>query len=397
MVFMVPESALLTRIGGVTGEAEVPVEASAEGHLDAGGQHGRDRVERCRPGAPAAADRAGTTAQRVVIRAKIVLLAADAESNRAIADRLRVAVDTVRKWRHRWFCRPGVGALGDAKRSGRPRLFTAMQVAQVKALACQPPEASDAPLSRWSCPELARQAVADGICRTVSAASIARWLAEDAIKPWQYQSWIFIRDPHFAPKAGKVLDLYARTWDGKPLTDNEYVISADEKTSIQARCRCHPTLPPGLARMMRVNHDYHRGGALAYLAAYDVGHARVFGRCEATTGIEPFTALAEQVMIQEPYASARRVFWVVDNGSSHRGQKAIDRLAQRSPNAVMVHTPVHASWLNQVEVYFSIIQRKVLSPTTSATSTWSGNACIASRTATTRRQSRSSGSSPRAT
>jgi len=306
--------------------------------------------------------RAGTTAQRVVIRAKIVLLAADAESNRAIADRLRVAVDTVRKWRHRWFCRPGVGALGDAKRSGRPRLFTAMQVAQVKALACQPPEASDAPLSRWSCPELARQAVADGICRTVSAASIARWLAEDAIKPWQYQSWIFIGDPHFAPKAGKVLDLYARTWDGKPLTDNEYVISADEKTSIQARCRCHPTLPPGLARMMRVNHDYHRGGALAYLAAYDVGHARVFGRCEATTGIEPFTALVEQVMIQEPYASARRVFWVVDNGSSHRGQKAIDRLAQRSPNAVMVHTPVHASWLNQVEVYFSIIQRKVLSP-----------------------------------
>ena len=205
-----------------------------------------------------------------------------------------------------------------------------MQVAQVKALACQPPEASDAPLSRWSCPELARQAVADGICRTVSAASIARWLAEDAIKPWQYQSWIFIGDPHFAPKAGKVLDLYARTWDGKPLTDNEYVISADEKTSIQARCRCHPTLPPGLARMMRVNHDYHRGGALAYLAAYDVGHARVFDRCEATTGIEPFTALVEQVMIQEPYASARRVFWVVDNGSSHRGQKAIDRLAQSS-------------------------------------------------------------------
>jgi hypothetical protein len=97
-----------------------------------------------------------------------------------------------------------------------------------------------------------------------------------------------------------VLDLYAREWDGKPLGPNDYVISADEKTSIQARCRCHPTLPPGKARMMRVNHDYHRRGAIAYLAAYDVHRARVHGRCQDTTGIVPFTALVEQVMTQEP-------------------------------------------------------------------------------------------------
>ncbi len=114
--------------------------------------------------------------------------------------------------------------------------------------------------------------------------------------------------------------------------------------------------------MMRVNHDYHRGGALAYLAAYDVHRAQVFGRCAASTGIEPFMALAEQVMTQEPYASAKRVFWIVDNGSSHRGQAAIDRLAGRFPNAVMVHTPVHASWTNQIEIYFSVVQRKVVSP-----------------------------------
>ncbi|HEY8822389.1 MAG TPA: hypothetical protein VIM49_10655 [Dermatophilaceae bacterium] len=79
---------------------------------------------------------------------------------------------------------------------------------------------------------------------------------------------------------------------------------------------------------MRVSHDYHRGGAVAYLAAYDVHRAKIYGRCDPTTGIEPFTALVEQVMTQEPYASADRVFWVVDNGSSHRGQKAIDRLAE---------------------------------------------------------------------
>jgi hypothetical protein len=140
------------------------------------------------------------------------------------------------------------------------------------------------------------------------------------------------------------------------------VISSDEKTSIQARCRCHPSLPPGKARMMRVNHEYERGGALAYLAADDVHQARVFGHCAPSTGIVPFMALVEQVMTSEPYASAKRVFWIVDNGSSHRGQAAIDRLARWFPKAVMVHTPVHASWLNQVEIYFSVVQRKVVSP-----------------------------------
>ena len=113
---------------------------------------------------------------------------------------------------------------------------------------------------------------------------------------------------------------------------------------------------------MRVNHEYQRGGALAYLAAYDVHRAKVFGRCEPRTGIAPFMALVTQVMTTEPYASAKRVFWIVDNGSSHRGKKAIDRLTREFPNAIMVHTPVHASWTNQIEIFFSIVQRKVVSP-----------------------------------
>jgi hypothetical protein len=306
--------------------------------------------------------RAGRTEHRLVQRATIVLRAAQRWPNAAIATALGLTVDTVRKWRGRWAAAPGVASLGDAKRSGRPPAFTPVQVARVKAVACTPPEACGVPLARWSCPELARHAVADGICASISPTSIRRWLSQDALKPWQHQSWIFISDPNFAIKAGRVLDLYARVWDGKPLGDNDYVISADEKTSIQARCRCHRTLPPGRARTMRVNHTYHRRGAVAYLAAYDVHQAKVFGRCENTTGITAFTALVTQVMTQEPYASAERVFWIVDNGSSHRGQAAIDRLATQFPNAIMVHTPVHASWLNQVEIFFSIVQRKVVSP-----------------------------------
>jgi len=160
--------------------------------------------------------RAGTTAQQLVARARIVLPAAAGWTNTKIASRVGVCVDTVRKWRHRWWVQPGTASLGDAKRSGRPPSFTPVQVAGVKALTCQPPEASGVPLSRWSCPDLAAQVVADGIAESVSTSTVRRWLAEDAMNPWQYQSWIFITDPNFA---------------------------ADEKTSIQARCRCHPCLP----------------------------------------------------------------------------------------------------------------------------------------------------------
>jgi transposase len=301
------------------------------------------------------------TPHRDRVRARIVLLAAARYTNAAIAAELLTTEDTVRKWRGR-FAEQGLAGLVDRPRSGRPRRFTAVVSAQVKSLACALPAATGVPLSRWSAPELAREMVAPGLAEQISASTVRRWLAADAIKPWQYRSWLFPRDPDFAAKASRVLDLYEGRWEGTPLGAGQYVISSDEKTSIQARCRCHPSLPPGKARAMRVNHEYTRGGALAYLAAYDVHQGRVFGRCADSTGIAPFMALVEQVMTVEPYACARRVFWVVDNGSSHRGQAAIDRLTTRFPNAVMVHTPVHASWLNQVEIYFSVVQRKVVSP-----------------------------------
>lgn len=159
---------------------------------------------------------------------------------------------------------------------------------------------------------------------------VRRILAADALKPWQYASWLFIRDPDFAANATRVLDLYARIWQGVRLREDEYVIFSDEKTSIQARCRCHPTLAPGISRTMRVEHEYDRGGALAYLAAYDVHRAQVIGLCSDTTGIDPFMDLVEEVMTREPYASARRVFWVVDNGSSHRGLNTPEGLTNQT-------------------------------------------------------------------
>ena len=235
-------------------------------------------------------------------------------------------------------------------------------VVQVKALACELPATLGLPLSRFSVADVAQQVRQSGLVATISDSTVWRWLHADAIRPWQHRCWIFPRDPLFAFKAGRVLDLYQRRWQGKLLRDDEFVLSTDEKTSIQARARRHPTLPPQPGVAMRVEHEYARCGAWAYLAALDVHRAKVFGRCERKTGIAPFERLVDHVMRQPPYSQARRVFWIMDNGSSHRGARCVARLQAKYPRLVPVHGPVHASWLNQIEIYFSIVQRKVLTP-----------------------------------
>ena len=224
------------------------------------------------------------------------------------------------------------------------------------------PATRGVPLSRGSVADLGREVRRSGLIATVSGKTIWRWLHEDAIRPWQHRCWLFPRDPDFAAKAGRILDLYAGLWEGQSLGADDFVLSTDEKTSLQARARIHPTLPTKPGKAMRVEHEYQRMGAWAYLAAWDVRRAKLFGRCEGTTGIAPFERLVEQVMAQPPYREAQRVFWIMDNGSSHRGQRCVRRLRDKYPRLVPVHGPIHASWLNQIEVYVSIIQRKVLTP-----------------------------------
>src|SRR5215210_3907777 len=179
-------------------------------------------------------------------------------------------------------------------------VFPPQQVAQVKAIACELPRDLGLPLSRLSRAELHRLVIERAVCEA-SASTIARWLAEDAIRPWQHRSWIFPRDPRFLEKAGPVLDLYERRWEGERLHPGDFVICADEKTQIQARQRSYPTAGPAARRDrgQRVEHDYDRGGALCYLAAWDVHHGRLIGRCEQQTGIAAFGRLVEQVMTDE--------------------------------------------------------------------------------------------------
>ncbi len=242
------------------------------------------------------------------------------------------------------------------------RFFPPEIIVQVKALACELPAIHQVPISRWNVADLGREIRGSGFAATISDSTIWRWLHEDAIRPWRYRSWIFPRDPQFAEKAGRILDLYERVWEGHSLQEDEFVLSADEKTSIQARRRRHATYPAQPGWPMKVEHEYARCGAWAYIAALDVHRAKLFGRCERRSGIASFDRLVDDVMRQPPYVAARRVFWIVDNGSSHRGSRSVERLQSRYPNLLLVHAPVHASWLNQIEIYFSILQRKALVP-----------------------------------
>jgi transposase len=301
------------------------------------------------------------TAWRDRLRAQVVLAAAMGRSNARIARDLRISQDTVRKWRGRFAAR-GLEGLSDLPRPGRPRQISAEVRAAVVALACQLPAVTGVPLAHWTGPELAAELAARGLASPMSASSVLRILAEHPVKPWQYQSWIYPRDPDFEAKAKVIVDLYQGYYNGEPLGTGDRILSFDAKPQINARRRLHPTLPAAPGRPVRYEHEYKRQGSLALLAGLDVHTGKVFASTPVTTGIKPFMDLAGQVMARPEYKNAPRVFVVVDNGSDHRGQAAISRLAKAHPNAIMIHTPLHASWLNQIEIFFSVIQKKVVTP-----------------------------------
>jgi transposase len=305
--------------------------------------------------------RGAKTAYRDRLRALIVLAAARGRDNARIAADLQITVDTVRKWRGRFAAR-GLDGLADLPRSGRRRRISELTRAAVVALACQLPSATGIPLSRWTGPELLAELTLAGTAEELSVSSVLRILAEHPVKPWQYQSWISPRDPDFEARAAVILDLYQGVYQGQRLQPGDRILSVDAKPSIQARGRCRPTVPAGRGRPVRVEHEYVRHGALALLAALDVHTGKVFAATPDTTGITPFMDLMGQVMSRPEYKDAPRVFVIVDNGSDHRGQAAADRLRDAHPNAIMIHTPVHASWLNQIEIVFSVIQKKILTP-----------------------------------
>lgn len=216
------------------------------------------------------------------------------------------------------------------------------------------------PLSRFSISDLRDELEPLGV--NMSYSTLWRLLAEDAIRPWLQEQWLFPRDPRLLEKATPVVELYHRRWEGQLLGPRDYVLCGDEMTGLQAKSRLHPTLPSGPKRRGRYEFEYERHGTLCYLGFFDVFSGRVYGETSAKTGIEPFEAALGRCLAQPRYQQAERLFLILDNGSSHHPSTSPARLRAQVPNLTTVHLPVHSSWLNQIEIYFSIVQRKALTP-----------------------------------
>jgi hypothetical protein len=301
---------------------------------------------------------------RLVTRSLIILWADAGKTIAQTAELLDCCEQTVLNQRKRFLDRRGEGplaALQDLPRSGRPLTYGPVQQVQVVAAVCEILHEQHQPLSRFALSDLGQLVRPRTGLNQLSQATLGRILDHHALKPWQYRYWLFPRDPEFVAKACVVLDLYAGLWQGQPLGATDYVLSADEKT-IQVLARCHPGTLASPGHVARVEFEYERLGTVAYLAAWDVFGAKIFGRVAPTTDIANFNQLIDQVMRQAPYRHAARVFWIVDSGRAHHRNTFPARLQTLYPTAVAVPLPIHASWLNQIELYFSILQRKVLTP-----------------------------------
>jgi len=238
--------------------------------------------------------------------------------------------------------------------------FPPQETTLVKALACERPTDRGRPLARLSVFDVCQAAWRQGC--GMSYATVWRRLHEDALRPWFYRPWLFPRDPDLLTKAGPVLELYHGRWQGQPLGLRDVVLSADELTQLQALSRSHPHVPPGPGKPGCYEFEYERHGTLCYLAFLDVISGRVYGETAAQNGIEPFDAAMAHCLQQERYRDAERVFLIVDNGCAHHPRTSPERIRAQHPHVTLVHLPVHASWLNQVELYFSILKRKALHP-----------------------------------
>jgi len=249
--------------------------------------------------------------------------------------------------------------------AGVSRAFPPSVITEVKAAACDNAGARAKGLSYYSIRDLAALIMERLSLLTLAPSTVWNILDQDAIKPWQYKQWIFPRDPDFAVRANIVLDLYQRIYQDKPLGEGDFVFSADEKPGLLLRTRCHPTVLPAAGKPGLEEFEYRRHGTATLLAMLDVFSGHVFHQTVAKSGVVPFMALVKQVVEQEPYRSAQRIFVIIDNGGAHHRNTFQARLNEAFPlsdypEIIAVHLPKHASWINQVELFFSIVARKAL-------------------------------------
>jgi hypothetical protein len=234
--------------------------------------------------------------------------------------------------------------------------------AQVTALACTLPRDSGKPLSRWSATELARAVVRHGIVRHISCATIQRWLQADRIKPWRYHSWQRPTDPRFLERAIPILTLYERA---QALARNGHLlVCADEKTSIQARQACGRTTPARPGRPLHLPDRYERRGAVQLFGGLLVHTGETLARCFERKRFVEFQSFLRMLFGSVWCRRIRGLHLILDNGSTHAPKRLPAWIGTLDlPFPVHLHwLPVNASWLDQIEIVFSELQRKALTP-----------------------------------
>ncbi len=238
-------------------------------------------------------------------------------------------------------------------------------ITEVKAAACDNAGAVAQGLAHYSIRDLTALVMQTLSLVKLAPSTVWNILDRDAIKPWRYSGWIFPRDPDFAEYADVVLDLYMGSYKGEPLGERDFVLSGDEKPGLLLRTRCCPIVLPSPGKPGLKEFEYRRHGTAVLLALMDIVSGHVLHETVPKSGIVPFLALIKKLLEQEKYRSATRLFFVIDNGSSHARNKFQERLNELFPRSdypemIAVHTPKHASWLNQIELFFSIVARKAL-------------------------------------
>ncbi len=285
--------------------------------------------------------------QRMALRARIILLASDGKDNRGIARELGLDVKTVRKWRGR-FAWSRMAGLYDAPRSGRPPVFDATQRHEVFSLVVSSPPK---PYTRWTIDLLADELVKRCIVPSIGRETISYWLRTADIKPHRFRYWLNSKDPQFQEKKDRVVKLYTN-----PPTDG-IVLCIDEKPGIQVLERRHPTRPPARGRVRRLEFEYKRHGTVSLMAAFEVHSGRVRGECISRNDSETFIRFLKRLMRAYPKT---KLYLVLDNGASHCSKATRAFLNEHSDLLVPVYLPTHASWLNQIEIWFSALSRHAL-------------------------------------
>lgn len=328
-----------------------------------------------------------TTAQQIALRARIILLADTGMKHQEIAEQLSIGMPVITRWTQRWRDKlndPIAARLQDSQRSGRAPTITPPQVCKLIALACESPQAHGVPITQWTHRELAKEALSQGIVERISASQVGRILRKKDIQPHRIRYWLNAKTDDL--KAERIADICELYGEAQKKTD-EMIFSVDEMTGIQALERIAENLPMRPGKPLAREFEYKRNGTQTLIGAINVATGHVYGQCGDTRTEADFVATIKDLIETHPDKEAYH--FVVDQLNTHKSESLVRYIADycgfeddlgvkgkegilksmqsreeflSTPGRAIVfhYTPRHASWMNQIEIWFGILAKKAI-------------------------------------